>query len=86
MTGLNVSEGSGHSVGGEAGVISLRPSVGVVAAATLTSAFIRFVQQILVLTQTFISVRSDVKELFNRWNLFKTKTGSPQRYIEISYD
>ena len=86
MTGLNVSEGSGHSVGGKAGVISLRPSVGVVAAATLSSSFIRFVQQILVLTQTFISVRSDVKELFDRWNLFRTKTVSRQRYIEISYD
>ena len=35
MPGVNVGEGSGDSVGGEAGVVALRPRVRVVAAATL---------------------------------------------------
>ena len=40
VTRVYVGEGPGHAVGGEAGVVTLRPSVGVVASSTLITIMI----------------------------------------------
>ena len=59
MSGVNVGEGSRHSVGGKAGVVSLWSSVGIVAASALVE---------ICGVMVAIMLSGDIKHLHSHWS------------------